>query len=264
MQIEGAVQDPPHSTHGRVLKASAGTATVERATTTGEAIDFSGATDPLVLHQLPHVKRIVLVRHGLSTWNDEGRGSSDLSLLSEVGKQQAERCKQALSRIHFDHCFASPISRAKSSAEIIWSGRQEPLVFLDSLREANLHFLEGMLNSEAKKLYPELFGCWREDPANFHFDGVYPVREIWAKAKQAWEEILYGPGESVLVVTHKSLLRALLCTALGMGPDRFRAVDVHNGGICVFTVNTKGEPLLESLNLTAHLQCPGVFYDLKK
>lgn len=34
---------------------------------------------------------------------------------------------------------------------------------------------------------------------------------------------------------------------------RFRAIDVNNGGMCVFTVNMQGEAMLQALNLTAHM-----------
>jgi hypothetical protein len=34
----------------------------------------------------------------------------------------------------------------QSTAEVIWQGKEEPLVFLDSLKEAHLFFLEGMKN----------------------------------------------------------------------------------------------------------------------
>lgn len=34
----------------------------------------------------------------------------------------------------------------QSTAEILWQGRDEPLVFIDSLKEAHLFFLEGMKN----------------------------------------------------------------------------------------------------------------------
>jgi serine/threonine-protein phosphatase PGAM5 len=232
---------------------------------TGGTVDFSGATNPLIKKALQTEKTIVMVRHGLSTWNYEGRvqGSSDQSTLSETGVWQAERCREALSKLDFEQCFASPISRAKTSAEVIWQEREEPLIFLDSLREANLNFLEGMKNSEAAELYPELFTSWRQDPMHFEVGGVFPVRDLWNHAQNAWEDILtQATGDLVLVVAHKSVLRAMLCTALGMGPDRFRAIDINNGGISVFSINTRGEPMLKSLNLTSHLHADGVFYQL--
>lgn len=41
------------------------------------------------------------------------QGSSNLSVLTETGVKQAERCREALRNISFDRCFSSPISRAK-------------------------------------------------------------------------------------------------------------------------------------------------------
>ncbi|CAL4978818.1 unnamed protein product [Urochloa decumbens] len=222
---------------------------------TGAAYSFTGATTSLTNNILTSSKKITLVRHGLSSWNAQSRvqGSSNLSVLTETGAKQAEKCRDALANMKFDVCFASPISRAKSTAEIIWQGKEEPLVFLDSLKEAHLFFLEGMSNADAKKQYPELYTKWREDPANFHVHGIYPIRELWGTARQAWEQILLTPGENFLVVTHKSILRALICTALGLPPERFRAIDVNNGGMCVFTVNKQGEAMLQALNMTAHM-----------
>ncbi len=48
----------------------------------------------------------------------------------------------------------------QTSAEIIWEGRDEPLIFLDTLREANLMVLEGMRNGKLLTFLPsfhELF-----------------------------------------------------------------------------------------------------------
>jgi len=115
---------------------------------TGAAYSFTGATTSLTNKILTSSKKITLVRHGLSSWNAESRvqGSSNLSVLTETGAKQAEKCRDALANMKFDVCFSSPISRAKSTAEIIWQGKEEPLVFLNSLKEAHLFFLEGMTN----------------------------------------------------------------------------------------------------------------------
>ncbi|KAL5575419.1 hypothetical protein UlMin_017118 [Ulmus minor] len=227
---------------------------------TGGAFDFKKATTSLT-DTLISSKKVTLVRHGLSSWNEESRiqGSSNLSILTETGVKQAERCRRALENIHFDQCFASPISRAKLTAEIMWEGREEPLVFLDSLKEAHLFYLEGMKNVDAKERYPKEYMTWREDPASFQVNGVYPVRNLWGTAREAWKEILLTPGEHFLVVTHKSILRALICTALGLDPERFRAIDVNNGGISVFIFNKRGEAMLQSLNKTSHMYSDHVY-----
>nr|KJB69518.1 hypothetical protein B456_011G027700 [Gossypium raimondii] len=244
---------------------------------TGTAYDFERGTISITRESLSSPKKVILVRHGLSTWNEEGRvqGSSNLSVLTEAGVKQAERCRHALAKMHFDKCFSSPISRAKTTAEVLWQGREEPLVFLDSLKEAHLFFLEGMKNGlfhsyiytykynleavDAKVIYPKEYITWREDPANFYVNGVYPLRRLWATARDAWREILFTPGESFLVVTHKSIVRALICTALGLPPERFRSIDVNNGGMSTFVFNKRGEAMLKSLNMTAHMYSDHVY-----
>lgn len=53
-------------------------------------------------------KRVVLVRHGQSSWNAEGRiqGSSDFSVLTQKGEAQAETSRQMLIDDSFDVCFS--------------------------------------------------------------------------------------------------------------------------------------------------------------
>ncbi|KAK9131777.1 hypothetical protein Scep_011305 [Stephania cephalantha] len=136
------------------------------ASMTGGAYDFKGATTSLTYELLSSSKKITIVRHGLSSWNDESRiqGSSDLSILTDTGVQQAEKCRKALADISFDQCFSSPISRAKNL---------EPV--------------------DAKRIYPNEYTTWREDPARFTVNGIYPIRNLWLTGKEAWREILSAP-----------------------------------------------------------------------
>lgn len=58
--------------------------------------------------QIRAAKRVVLVRHGQSTWNADGRiqGSSDFSVLTKKGEAQAETSRQMLFDESFDVCFS--------------------------------------------------------------------------------------------------------------------------------------------------------------
>lgn len=65
--------------------------------------EFSHLSDridatPLPLPAIKEAKRVVLVRHGQSTWNAQGRiqGSSDISVLTEKGKAQAQTTQQVV------------------------------------------------------------------------------------------------------------------------------------------------------------------------
>lgn len=61
---------------------------------------------------LKAAKRVVLVRHGQSTWNEEGRiqGSSNFSVLTKKGEAQAQTSRQMLIGDTFDVCFARSVS----------------------------------------------------------------------------------------------------------------------------------------------------------
>lgn len=58
---------------------------------------------PLPLPSIKEAKRVVLVRHGQSTWNAEGRiqGSSNVSVLTKKGESQAQTTQQMVRRASF-------------------------------------------------------------------------------------------------------------------------------------------------------------------
>ncbi|KAL5973090.1 hypothetical protein ACLOJK_037116 [Asimina triloba] len=86
-------------------------------------------------------KRVILVRHGQSTWNEEGQtqGSSDYAVLTHKGEAQAKTPCQMLLTDTFHVCFHSPLIRSKKIAEMIWSGHAEEMILEFDLREINLY-----------------------------------------------------------------------------------------------------------------------------
>ncbi|CAG7892101.1 unnamed protein product [Brassica rapa] len=180
-------------------------------------------------------KRVVLVRHGQSTWNEEGRiqGSSDFSVLTTKGESQADISRQMLVEDSFDVCFTSPLKRSKKTAEIIWGSREAEMIFDYDLREIDLYSFQGLLKKEGKEKFGEAFGQWQEDPANFVIDGHYPVRELWSRARSCWNGVLAHESNSVLVVAHNAVNQALVSTAIGLGTEYFRRLLQSNCGVSV-------------------------------
>ncbi|KAG8484828.1 hypothetical protein CXB51_021158 [Gossypium anomalum] len=162
-------------------------------------------------------KRVVLVRHGQSTWNEEGRiqGSSNFSVLTKKGEAQAETSRQMLIDDSFDICFSSPLIRSKRTAEIIWGTREDEIITDSDLREIDLYSFQGLLKHEGKAKFGPAFRQWQVDAANFNIDGHYPVRELWGRARNCWTKILAHESKSVLVVAHNAVNQALVATAIG-------------------------------------------------
>lgn len=202
-------------------------------------------------------KRVVLVRHGQSTWNAEGRiqGSSNFSVLTSKGEAQAQTSRQMLLDDSFDVCFTSPLARSKRTAEIIWDSRKEPIIPEFDLREIDLYSFQGLLKHEGKEKFGAAFGQWQLDAPNFLIDGHYPVRELWARARSCWDKILTHESKSVLVVAHNAVNQALIATAIGLGTEYFRILLQSNCGVSVLDFIPRpevGSPLicLNRLNQT--------------
>ncbi len=161
-----------------------------------------------------------------------------------------------LAAVTFDQGYASPLRRAQHTAQIIWQDRPTPLISLPELIEIDLPPWQGMTPQEVARQFPERFVVYRQTPAHFELEGRYPVVELWAQARSAWEQILKSPGHCLLVVAHNAINQALLSTALGLGPASFRILAQGNGGISVLNFQDDGQAQLESLNQTAHLTPP--------
>lgn len=207
-------------------------------------------------------KFVVVVRHGQTTWNEAKRiqGDSDESKLTKKGEEQAGRVRSALVNLHFDSCFSSPIQRANKFAKIIWRDRTTPIIKSDLLREANLGYMQGMTNADAAEVHKEGYAQWRAQPADFWIDDYNPLNEVFRRAEKAWQDILAADGSSHLCVTHKSIMRAMMCVALGLPTASFRAVEIHNGGVSVFRISKNAEPMLVNMNMTTHMHHDGVTY----
>lgn len=180
---------------------------------------------------------------------------------------------QALHGIPFDGVWASPLKRARKTAELITQMLQKTLPslpaphFTNDLKEISLPLWEGMAFSDAEANFPEEFHRWRTDPANFSMAipqggktvDFYPVQDLYQQAARFWQSLLAGAdGKTLLVVAHSAINRALISTASGLGPEHFNQLQQANCNISVLNfAGGWGSPVqIEAMNLTSHLGAP--------
>ena len=79
---------------------------------------------------------IYIVRHGQTDWNIQRRlqGHTDIHL-NEQGKQQARHLQEKFSDIHFTKIFSSDLTRARSTAQLIFDSNQLTVIETPLLRE---------------------------------------------------------------------------------------------------------------------------------
>jgi broad specificity phosphatase PhoE len=98
--------------------------------------------------ELPR-RNFYFLRHGQTAWNVEGRfqGHSDIPL-NEVGLAQARDAAKILARCPIDLIVASPLIRARRTAEVVSEALDRPLLLDDELKERHFGALEGLVVNE--------------------------------------------------------------------------------------------------------------------
>src|SRR4051812_15965596 len=146
---------------------------------------------------------LVLARHGETDWNASGRlqGHTDRPL-NDYGRRQARELADRLAGDGIAAIYASDLSRAKETAEIVGAGLGLPVVIDADLRERNWGSWEGLTASE-------------RDTVAFEGGTSRAHRERLMRAVRRIAE--RHPGQRVLVVTHGGSMRR------GSGPGPRRA-----------------------------------------
>jgi probable phosphoglycerate mutase len=164
---------------------------------------------------------ILLVRHGETTWNREGRyqGRTDIPL-SEHGQAQVQRLGDRLRSVPIAAAIASPLSRAKTTAEAILAGRSLALELDAGLLEISHGGWEGKLASEVERDHAEMFGVWRTAPGRDAAAGpdAETLGDVEARAWPVLETLCarLGADDTGLIAAHDAVNRVLLCRVLGL------------------------------------------------
>jgi broad specificity phosphatase PhoE len=150
--------------------------------------------------------RIFLIRHGRTLWNVERRrqGREDIPL-DEEGRVQADSLCAALAHERIDAIYASPLVRARDTAEPTARAHDLSVQIDEDLLELDFGAFSGSLRSEVKvKL--------RKDYLYTPLPDGESLFDAWRRADRFAARI--GPalhdGQTLLIAGHQRLNRLLL------------------------------------------------------
>ena len=198
--------------------------------------------------------RILLARHGETPWNAEGRYQGQVDIpLSAVGEAQAHALGERLADVRIDRAIASPLSRARRTAELALGEARASMLQLDEgLAEIAHGEWEGLLASEIGEKDPARLRAWREEPDTVLMPGSESLRQVldrsWRGLARATEGL--GDDDTLLVVAHDAVNRVVLCRILGLPIGKlwtFRQAPT--------TLNLLEGPDLESLEVVRLNDC---------
>ncbi|MHA8110004.1 histidine phosphatase family protein [Lactobacillaceae bacterium Melli_B4] len=168
--------------------------------------------------------KIYFIRHGKTEWNLESRyqGAGGDSPLLKSSYAEMDQLAHFFKAVKFEHVFASPIKRARVTAERI--RRQLDVVpeisLWNRLEEFHLGKMEGQKFLDVKAQFPKQFVNFREHPERYdnHEIGGENFTEVVQRMMPAIKLITRdypNDDQNVMVVSHGAALNALINSLLG-------------------------------------------------
>ncbi len=221
--------------------------------------------------------KIILLRHGQSSWNKENRftGWTDVDL-SETGREEAKKAGQILKRegYLFDIAYTSVLKRA---IRTLWITLDEmdlmwiPVVRNWRLNERHYGDLQGLNKSEtAKKFGDEQVKIWRRSydtppPSLDKNDDRYPgkdprysdlteselpltecLKDTVDRFVPYWEKTIaptVKSGKKVIIAAHGNSLRALVKYLDNISDEEIVELNIPTGIPLVYELNEELKPI---------------------
>lgn len=203
------------------------------------------------------VYRFIFLRHGESLGNAQSRwqGQSEYPL-TERGRAQAralaERWK--LEGLKFDLVIASPLIRARETAEIVASALNAKVEFDPIWMERDIGEMEGLTAEEVRQR-PRPSYVTPYDSIGGDGEGDW---ELFLRAGKALHELLRRPPGGYLIVSHGGMLNQLMHAIVGIAqhanPAGVRFQFENTSFARVVYLPQKHRWIIETLNDHAHLQ----------
>ncbi len=200
--------------------------------------------------------RLLLIRHAQSAGNAAGRIQGlDDQPLTEVGREQALDLAYRLGREqNLCDIYASPLLRARQTAEIICRHLGLNLTCEDRLKEYDCGAITGMSFEEVCAHYPEIVAGWQRNAWRVPVPGEEGVESFQERVMSAIQDIVarHADGDAIAVVAHGGTLSAYLAGLLGLDYRKRQPWVFDNACLSIVTLGGV-RPRIALLNDTCHL-----------
>ena len=182
-------------------------------------------------------KQVYLIRHGETEGTLAGRvmGSTDLPLAAQ-GRDHVQRLAELLQPRLLTSgagtwCVASPLLRARQTAEVVAGCLGLPVSTDADLREIDFGAWEGLTSAEVEERFPGAQARLASPQDDAGFPGGESLCEFDRRVGRALDRILGHPAQTALVFAHGGVIRSLACALLGLGQERLWLLNVQPASV---------------------------------
>ena len=201
-------------------------------------------------------RRLVLVRHGVTDWNREGRFQGHLDPpLSEVGRREAQLVAERIASdelLRPARIVSSSLARAMETAAVIGGATGAPVEPDDRLMEIGQGEWEGRTHAELEVSDARRYRAWRDAAGVRQPPGGEPIDAAMARVRGVLDSLESSPAATICLVSHGGTMRVMARVLFDLADDRSWALDVDNASIGV-AAQVDGRWRLDRWNDTRHL-----------
>lgn len=159
-------------------------------------------------------QRLVLLRHGRTEWNAEGRfqGQADPPL-DGIGRRQAEQAAALLATLRPDCIVTSDLRRAAETAQALQASTGVEAHQDARMRERGLGHWEGLTRAELAEQYPDELADWLAG-RDITRRGGETRAQVATRACAAFDDL--PTCRLAVLVTHSATAMALTSALLGL------------------------------------------------
>ena len=163
--------------------------------------------------ELSIMAELVLVRHGETEWDREGRLQGTLDIpLNNIGKGEAERISRELSVLKISGIYSSPVAASYSTACEVAMPHKLKVRKMGEFSELNHGIWQGLLLKVIKKRYKRQYSAWKSSPTSGHPPKGESLSDACDRAVRAVHKIIDKHGDgNICVVSHDVIISVLKC-----------------------------------------------------
>jgi glucosyl-3-phosphoglycerate phosphatase len=198
--------------------------------------------------------RLLIVRHGETDWNREGRWQGHAGPgLNELGLRQAAAIAARLVHDSPVLLVSSDLARATETAAVIGERTQLQARLDPRFREVDVGEWSSLTRAEVAERYPEAYRQW-EHGRNAGYPGGETFEQLQERCQAALDDLLEGDaGGAIVLVAHGGSIRAMIGSVLDLDAGRRR--QLATGRNCSLSVieSRGGDRRVVSVNDEGHL-----------
>jgi alpha-ribazole phosphatase len=198
--------------------------------------------------------KLLLVRHGLTEWNDDGRfqGQADIPM-NPTGSQQVQALANRLSKEALDLIYTSDLQRTIETARAVAAFHTCPMIVDTRLREIRFGKWEGKTYAEIARDDSETLHAWETRSPQASGPGGETLAQLAGRIQSFLDDLGQAAAEkTVLIVSHGGALQIMLCLLLGLSPNHYWQFRLSQASLTEVRLSPAGT-VLHHLNDTCHL-----------